>query len=94
LTKTIQRKKNLILHHLLLIEISRSFPGVDVKNKFSRSFLGPWKKCSKFQEFSRNSRRSANPANKTNSTLQGIAYPNPWLWFCSQVVLCNLDKTL
>jgi hypothetical protein len=62
-TKTIQ--KNIFFNitpTTVLIEISRSFPGVDVKNKFSRTFLGPWKKFSKFQEFSRNSRSSANPA--------------------------------
>jgi hypothetical protein len=46
-------KKNKIILHLLLIEVSRSFPGVDVKNIFSRSFPGHWKKFSKFQEFSR-----------------------------------------
>jgi hypothetical protein len=54
-------KNFLLILHLLLIEISRSFPGVDVKKKCSRSFLGPWKKISKFQEFSRNSRSSTNP---------------------------------
>jgi hypothetical protein len=35
----------------ILIEISRSFPGVDVKNKFSRSFLGLWKNFQNSRSF-------------------------------------------